>query len=184
MKTISAFALITILFTVAFAAINVDDQGIGFVGKGDVQLAFGWNNAALQANADNVSFRLDSESSTVTEVSWTCQRFNSQGTEFLQERARTTTTETSSGGLIDTVARVRNQITGFNLNGYAENSYSSSSNSETDGPPLNSCPAGPSGWTLLVPAGDPTVVSNTGSRTLTISAPGYMDKVIELPSSN
>lgn len=30
--------------------------GNGFVGKGDVQLAFGWNNAQLQSNASAVTF--------------------------------------------------------------------------------------------------------------------------------
>jgi hypothetical protein len=34
----------------AFAAITFNpDDGTGFVGKGDVQEAFGWNNHALQA---------------------------------------------------------------------------------------------------------------------------------------
>jgi len=30
----------------------------GFVGKGDVQTALGWNNAQLQTNASAVKFRL------------------------------------------------------------------------------------------------------------------------------
>ena len=40
-----------------FAAVTFDPStGKGFVGKGDVQIALGWNNAQLQANASSVVF--------------------------------------------------------------------------------------------------------------------------------
>ena len=42
----------------AYAAVTFDPTtGQGFVGKGDVQYTFDWNNAQLQANADDVGFR-------------------------------------------------------------------------------------------------------------------------------
>src|ERR671918_1859956 len=41
-------------------------DGTGFVGKGDVQLIFGWNNKALQDNAGSVEFRANS--TVVTET--------------------------------------------------------------------------------------------------------------------
>lgn len=42
---------------VASAEVVLDTTtGIGTVGKGDVQEAFGWNNAQLQANASSVTF--------------------------------------------------------------------------------------------------------------------------------
>jgi hypothetical protein len=45
-------ALCAMLATAALAAVTFDvNTGFGFVGKGDVQLAFGWNNKALQTNA-------------------------------------------------------------------------------------------------------------------------------------
>jgi hypothetical protein len=41
------------------AAAEIDSStGTGFVGKGDVQSAFGWNNTALNTNAGDVSFLL------------------------------------------------------------------------------------------------------------------------------
>jgi hypothetical protein len=120
----------------------------GFVGKGDVQLIYGWNNKALQDNAAAVQFRASSE--VVTERSWVCTNANNQNT---QERERSTTTSTQ--GVVSSIARERNQITGFNLTGYSGTPTESSS---TEGPPVNSCPSGP--WSLTSPAGDPTVVSS------------------------
>ena len=133
----------------ALAAVTFDPAtGTGFVGKGDVQLIYGWNNSQLQTNAGVVQFQ--ASSTTVTERSWTCTNENN---ENLQVRERLTTTTTQ--GLVDSIARVKNQITGFNLTGYAGTPTETST---TDGPPLNSCPSGP--WTLTSPAGDPTVVSS------------------------
>lgn len=130
---------------VAFAAVIVDDDGFGFVGKGDVQLVFTWNNKQLQDNAEDVQFRV----SSITETSWICTNSNNEHT---QERSRTTTL----AGLVDSVARVKNQITGFNLNGFDDEEMTST----TDGPPLNSCPSGP--WTLTTPAGEPVPVEGSG----------------------
>src|SRR5918996_4693526 len=46
---VAAFA---IGMTAAFALVTFDPStGTGFVGKGDVQTAFGWNNKQLQNNA-------------------------------------------------------------------------------------------------------------------------------------
>jgi hypothetical protein len=56
--TVAAAALLALtVMTSASAAIRFNPEtGVGFVGKGQVQLAFGWNNAELQANAENVRF--------------------------------------------------------------------------------------------------------------------------------
>jgi len=48
LAVVSASALAEVVFDPA--------TGTGFVGKGDVQDAFGWNNAGLQANATGVTF--------------------------------------------------------------------------------------------------------------------------------
>ena len=103
--------------------------GTGFVGKGDVQYTFGRNNPARQANAANVGFRVSSIE--VTEYSWTCDRDAGPQT---QERARTATT--TYQGLIASIARERNQITGFILSGY---NGTPTTSTETSGPPLWSC---------------------------------------------
>ena len=94
-----AFAAFALMLTGVAAAVTFDPAtGTGFVGKGDVQLVYGWNNQALQTNALNVQFRANSE--VVTEVSWVCTNSNNEHT---QERARTTTNSVS--GLVDTIAR-------------------------------------------------------------------------------
>ncbi len=127
-----------------FAAWFVDADGYGFCGKGDVQLVYGWNNKQLQDNANLVQFRATS----VTEVTWECTNSNNQ---MVQERSRTTTTR----GVVTTVARERNQVTGFYLMG-----FDGTTTTSTGGPPLNSCPSGP--WSLTSPAGDPVPVGSGG----------------------
>jgi hypothetical protein len=133
----------------ASAAVTFDPStGSGFVGKGDVQVALGWNNKQLQDNAAGVSFTY--ETTTVQETSWTCVN---QNNGHVQERSRTTTATVS--GVASSVARENSKgkdgaVTGFDLNGYAGGS---SSNSSTAGPPLNSCPNAQSSHVL-----DSTVV--------------------------
>jgi hypothetical protein len=126
-----------VIASVAYATVTFDAlTGMGFVGKGDVQYTFGWNNGALQNNANLVDFRASSV--VVSESTWTCDRDAGDQT---QERNRTTTTTVA--GIVDSIGRLKNQITGFNLLGY--DGVPAITN-ETEGPPLNSCPTG---WTSL-----------------------------------
>jgi hypothetical protein len=137
--------------SVAGAAVIFDaDTGEGFVGKGDVQLAFGWNNKALQENLSDVQFTYNASTTETSEISWVCTNSNN---ENLQERERTTTTTSSTVGVVSKVARVRNQITGVELSGYNGTPTVIEGNPVTEGPAVNSCPSGP--WTLTTPAGDP-----------------------------
>jgi hypothetical protein len=56
----------------ASASVTLDaDTGMGFVGKGDVQTPFGWNDAKLQSNAANVSFTYQSKTDEAYAV--TCE---------------------------------------------------------------------------------------------------------------
>lgn len=149
----TAFAVLMLMgafsLPTAFAAVTFDPTtGTGFIGKGDVQTALGWNNKQLQDNAGSLQFTF--VITTVSEVSWVCTNANNENT---QERARTTTTDTT--GVLSSVARERNQITGFNLVGFAPGG--TTTESTTEGPPVNSCPSGP--WTLTTPAGDPEIIS-------------------------
>ncbi len=106
--------LIAGVVAVGLASVTFDPAtGAGFVGKGDVQLEYGWNNAQLQANAATVEFRYNSSTETVT--TWTCSRTNPAGIEVVTPRNRSVTT--SIQGVIDTIARERNQVTGFILSG-------------------------------------------------------------------
>lgn len=160
----AALGAIALLATAAYAAVIFDAAtGVGFVGKGDVQLVFGWNNKALQDNAANVVFRARSE--VVTEVSWECKNSNN---DHIQPRARTTTT--SIEGVLASVARERNQITGFTLTGY---DGAPTMSSDTDGPPVDSCPSG--FWSLTTPAGDPVEVGSTNGLQVSSNGSTWMD---------
>lgn len=57
-KALVAFAAAAVFAASAavMADVIVYPDGSAFVGKGDVQSAFGWNNAQLQANASGVTF--------------------------------------------------------------------------------------------------------------------------------
>jgi hypothetical protein len=151
---IVASALVLTVVGTAVAAVTFNaETGFGFAGKGDVQMTLNWNNKQLQDNATSVRIRATTVSGT--EQSWTCEKDN----ENTQVRNRTS--ETNVSGVFTVVARERNQITGFHLNGYTNRS---SSGLVTEGPALNSCPTF---WTLTVPAGDGTPY--TGDSVLEIS---------------
>lgn len=142
--------------SLAGAAVAFDPEtGEGFVGKGDVQTAFGWNNKQLQDNLGGVEFSYAAESTVVTEQSWECTNANNDN---IQERERTTTTSSSTTGVVSSVARVKNQITGVNLSGWSGTPVVVPGATETEGPRVDSCPSGP--WTLTTPAGDPEVISD------------------------
>lgn len=157
---IATGASLALISTAAVAAITFDPAtGVGFVGKGDVQYSLGGlNNAQIQALP--VSFTYSATS--ITEVSWVCTNTKNENT---QERERTTTN--SITGVVASVARVRNQITGYNLTGYVGTPTVTSS---SEGPALNSCPGDPGNprgnggdaWTLTTPAGDAETVVSTG----------------------
>jgi hypothetical protein len=151
-----ALAGAVVMATVAIAAVSFDPAtGTGFVGKGDVQLVFGWNNKALQDNAGSVQFRASTEQ--VSTSTWTCDRDAGPQT---QERANTTTTTTQ--GIVDSIARERNQITGFNLTGYFG---APETDTEHEGPAVGSCPTG---WTAI----DLVTEEGPSSSTLQVSIGG------------
>jgi hypothetical protein len=51
-------AALAVSAAAANASVTLDPNGVGFVGKGDVQTAFGWNNAAIQkaVESGNITF--------------------------------------------------------------------------------------------------------------------------------
>ncbi|GAA1765241.1 hypothetical protein [Kocuria aegyptia] len=156
---LSGIAATTFAASLAFAApasaaVTLNTDGTGFVGKGDVQLALNLNNAQVQ----NGSFVFAAVSTTVSEYSWECTNSNN---EKVQPRESTTTTSTS--GLVSADARVKNQITGWDLKGYTGTLTESST---SEGPKLNSCPNSAGSWTLTTPAGEPEVVSSSSSLTV------------------
>jgi hypothetical protein len=150
-----ALATMVVTAGAVFAIVTFDPAtGEGFVGKGDVQTALGFNNKQLQDNVNNIQFR----ALKVTETTWTCDRDAGPQT---QERASTT----SAQSVVDKVARERNQITGFILEGYerdAEGNVVETPISH-DGPPVGSCPTN---WTAINQS------SQVISSTLQVSADG------------
>ena len=138
-----ALAALTLFVGNSLASVTVDPAtGTGFVGKGDVQLVAGWNNKALQDNANLVDFRVNA----LSETSWTCTKVVELGNggikEIVQQRNQTTSTQ----GVLTTVARDNSKgkdgpVTGFYLNG-----FDGPENTVVDGPAVGSCPANPSGF--------------------------------------
>jgi len=106
-------ATVALSATAAFAyTLNAD--GTGFVGKGEVQTAFNWNNKVLQQNASGVSFSYN----TTDTYDAVCTWVTGEGTrgERTHNISHTSSTQVSSAVAYD--ARVRNQITGFTLKGF------------------------------------------------------------------
>jgi len=151
----------------AAPAIVDNGDGTWFVGKGDVQTFFGWNNQVLQANAAYVDFRIESSQTTT----WTCTKTqvlgNGQTRETVQNRENTSSTQ----GLFTTQGRNSGQgtngpNTGFNL------TLEGSLSVQSDGPAIGSCPANPSGFVY----DNNAVTINSGGGSLQIivktGAPG------------
>lgn len=114
MKTISAFALVATLSIIAFASVTFDPvTGLGFVGKGDVQTAFGWNNKQLQDNASGVTFTYNATDNYSAVCEWT----TGEGTRGEQTHDVSHSRSNTVSSSITYDARVKNQITGFNLTG-------------------------------------------------------------------
>jgi hypothetical protein len=158
-KIVTLAAVVAFASAATYAAVIFDpDTGTGFVGKGDVQLVFGWNNKALQDNAEFVEFQVHS----VSETTWTCSRTEPQ--EQTRNRHRTTTTQ----GVVSNVARERNQITGFILDGYIEDPII-----EGDGHSLESCGGG--GFVYDEGSEETTVIGGG----LEVRAPGFDWTVLE-----
>jgi hypothetical protein len=113
---VTAAALVAIS-TAAVAAVDVDEEGYGFVGKGDVQLAFGWNDAKLQQNASGVTFKYSLED----EYKFDCTFTVEVGRDKVREpRTQNRGREVKVNASISYEARknTAGKINGFNLNGF------------------------------------------------------------------
>jgi hypothetical protein len=158
MKTFMHSLLTTTALSAALMAApafaDVDENGMGFIGKGDVQLAFDWNNAELQAHADDLLFSLGGG----TRTDWNCIFTNPAGIVVTIPRYNV-----SAGGLLDVEARRSpvGQVTGFFAFGFAEGS------ADDEGHPLGSCP----GIGRVVDQ-DSIVVTGGAGASLSVSADG------------
>lgn len=121
-KILFAAATATVFVsTVAIASVTFDSStGTGFVDKGDVQTALGWNNETLQTKASKLKFLYKVKNTFDVQCYW--ETLTSHGTVVVHDVAITKTV-----GERSTVAyapRVANQITGFNLTGFGTTTYS------------------------------------------------------------
>lgn len=143
---------------IAAAAVTFDaPSGTGFVGKGDVQNAFGWNNATLQANAGGVTFSY----SATDEYEAVCTFVTGEGTRGERTHNIDHTRTTAIAGALNGSPRPGpNQFTGFNLTGYAGDPVVSG-HAPVEG---EACPGNPGTagtWSAV------TLISSTGALSAT-----------------
>lgn len=167
LKTLAAAALLAST-SYAFAIVTFDPAtGAGFVGKGDVQLAFGWNNQQLQTNAGGVSF-----SYSVTQAyTAVCTWVTGEGTRGEQTHNVNHTESTQVNDVVAFDARSRTQITGFTLKGFGTTTSVGTEPRVGDPCPGNEGTDGT--WSSVTPNGAPTgglfVNYGTSSALLTIT---------------
>jgi hypothetical protein len=163
-KNLAVLFAVAVMFAAVpmFGAVVFDGTTFpGFVGKGDVQLAFGWNNPQLQANASTVTFtyRIDERYSAV------CRFTTGEGTPGEQVHTLTIPKNINVNSNIAYDARKNSQdkITGFNLLSFGTSS--GGGNVPVVG---GTCPgAGTDGeWISVTGIG-------SGDESLYVHAPGY-----------
>ncbi|TWI12076.1 hypothetical protein [Aerolutibacter ruishenii] len=105
--------------TSALAAVVFDvNTGVGSVGKGDVQEAFGWNDAALQASAGGVTFTYGFTAVYAAVCTWT----TGEGTrgEKTHNVAHSQEMDVSSAINVALRRNPQSKVTGFSLTGYGD----------------------------------------------------------------
>lgn len=116
LRKIATVVGIATFATAAMAAVTLDVNGNGFVGKGDVQLAFGWNNAALQSKAADVTFSYNSQDIYDVECYWETE--TGKGKVIVHDI--NVPKHVNINATVNFDARIKTQITGFNLNGFGD----------------------------------------------------------------
>jgi hypothetical protein len=111
LTTISAFALVAVLFTMAYAAVTLDtDSGIGFAGKGDVAAALGVHEKNL---ASSYVFAYEEN------AEYELQCSGNQGqTSVIKPFKKTSSQVASQEGTART--NKNNVITGYRLEGWTD----------------------------------------------------------------
>jgi hypothetical protein len=138
-KSILAFALVGALTATTTVLADLEDfdpaTGTGFLGKGDVQSAFGWNNAEAQVNIPYVTLSAEL-TRTVTQACYT----TAQDQHWVVDRHGTQTTDPLD---LNWEPRIHHQIDGIYLLGYTDPSAIDWDAIETDWEgPNNGCPDG------------------------------------------
>jgi hypothetical protein len=112
-KLFSIGAALVFATAIASASVTFDPAtGTGFVGKGDVQLAYGWNNKQLQDNAGGVTFTYQAQEQYKYDCTFTVE----VGRDKVREpRTQNRGKDTSVNASVAFDARKMQQITGFIL---------------------------------------------------------------------
>jgi hypothetical protein len=115
--TLAAAAAFAVLSTAAMATVTFDPAtGTGFVGKGDVQTAFGWNNAAAQNNAKAVTFSYRLQNKYDVTCEWETVTGGPHSKTIVHDV--TTKKVTNVNDTVAYDARQMKQYTGYILSGF------------------------------------------------------------------
>jgi hypothetical protein len=117
-RNLSVLFAVAVLFAAApmFGEVIFNESsGVGFVGKGDVQQLFIWNNKTLQDRAGDVEFYYQE----LATFDVPCKK------ELEKKVMRNTYARAAAiNSAVTADPRQKNQFTGFNLNGYDGDSVS------------------------------------------------------------
>ena len=103
--------------TVAFATVTYDPStGKGFVGKGDVQLAFHFNNNQMQKNASAITFEYRTRNTYDVTCEW--ETVTGRGKIILHDITIPRLTKVDSS--VQFEARSQKQVSGFMLTGLGQ----------------------------------------------------------------
>jgi len=129
---ILAISVIALAIPAAGIASVTVDNGVGYVGKGDVQSALKWNNADFDNKVAKLKFTAGTQSMS-NQTRWQCSGGEQSRTStVVQSRTVQTTQVLSSNG---------KQITGWNLTGFG---FQYVSGGYSGAPYVGYCPAGES----------------------------------------
>ena len=108
---IAVASLLALAIPAAGIASVAVDNGVGTVGKGDVQSALGWNNAAFDKGAGSLKFTVGAEK-VIADYKMSCYGSDAIGHRIISQPGTATVAATA-------VLNAGNgkQITGFNLTG-------------------------------------------------------------------
>lgn len=115
LSRLAALLAACVLAGPAAAAVILSDEGVGFVGKGDIQALFGWNNEQLQTNAAGIEFFYVSDQ---IYVEWQCE-WTTGKNNTVHTQTRSATVQAINASIAFDARKNKNgQVTGFNLLGW------------------------------------------------------------------
>lgn len=163
---LAAAAATAFISTAALAAVSFNSStGTGFVGKGDIQVLYGWNNQQLQRNASGVTFSYDATDTYDVECYW--ETVTGNGKIVIHDITVPRHTRVNSSVAYDARSNSKGKdgpITGFNLTGFG------STTSEGTVPVVGAtCPGGSQVATIIAV----TLTSSSGGLSVSYGGLSY-----------